>query len=136
MRPCWIRISLALGLAGINMSNALLVSGEPTDVVGIWRGESACATDSPACHDESVVYYIQEVPNRSDLVHVRADKIIDGQAVTMGAAVWQYDRAQATLEWRTARQTWLLKVIAKRLEGTLTLADGTVFRKIALARDK
>lgn len=127
---------MALGLAGINMSNALLVSGEPTDVVGIWRGESACATDSPACHDESVVYYIQEVPNRSDLVHVRADKIIDGQAVTMGTAKWRYDRAHATLEWQTVRQTWLLKVIAKRLEGTLTLGDGTVFRKMTLDKDK
>ncbi len=82
------------------------------------------------------MYYIQEVPNRLDLVLIRADKIIDGQAVTMGTAKWRYDRAHATLEWQTARQTWLLRVTAKRLEGTLRLVDGTVFRKVTLDRDK
>jgi hypothetical protein len=78
-----------------------------------WRG-TACATDAVPCHNrrdyvQTVVYCIREVPNRSGLVLIRADKIIDEQAVTMGTAKWRYDRAHATLEWQTARQTWLLR---------------------------
>jgi len=136
MRLCSIRISFVLGLAGMGLFSAPPISEEATDLVGTWRGESVCATDAPACHNENVVYYIQEVPNRSDLVLIRAEKIIAGQAVTMGTAKWRYERAHSTLEWQTARQTWLLRVTAKRLEGTLRLADGTVFRKMTLDRDK
>ena len=57
---------------------------------------------SPACHNESVVYYIKDVPFRPDAVLIQADKIVDGKAVTMGTGQWHYDRAQHTLEWRYA----------------------------------
>ena len=56
----------------------------------------------PACHNESVVYYIKDVPFRPDAVLIQADKIVDGKAVTMGTGQWHYDRAQHTLEWRYA----------------------------------
>ena len=127
-----LSVVMALGMTGA-LSQRLLAA-EASGVVGTWRGESACATDAPACRNESVVYYIKEVPNRSDLVSIRADKIVDGQSITMGTGEWKYDSSQHTLEWRTARQAWLLKVIGDHIEGTLTLADGTVFRKMKLEK--
>jgi len=105
-------------------------------VAGVWRGESVCATPASACTNETVVYAIKDVPNRADVVMVTASKIVDGAAVTMGSGPWQFDRSSGMLEWRTARQVWRLKVTDDRIEGTLTLADETVFRKVSLKKQK
>ncbi|HLN00832.1 MAG TPA: hypothetical protein VK335_16200 [Bryobacteraceae bacterium] len=113
-----------------------VMAAEGSDVAGTWHGESLCATDALACHNEKVVYYIKEVPDRPDVVTIQADKIIDGKAITMGTGEWQHDRAQHTLEWRSPRQVWLLKINGNRIDGTLMLADKTVFRKMSLTRDE
>jgi hypothetical protein len=123
-------------LFGALALSARLVSAETSNVAGTWRGESACVTDAPACRDESVVYYIKDVPGRPDAVLIQADKIVDGKAITMGTGQWQYDRPQNTLEWRTTRQVWLLKIAGKRIEGTLTLADKTLVRKMTLQKEE
>ena len=137
MYPGSGRVSFAMALAAIGMFGACLRAAEGRiDVVGVWRGESVCASSAGACHNESVVYYVKEVANRPEVVFIQADKIVDGRAVTMGSSEWRYDRAGATLEWRTDRQTWRLKVIGNRMEGTLTMADGTVFRKVTLEKDR
>jgi len=107
-----------------------------SDVVGTWRGSSVCADARPACHDESVVYYIRDVPDHPELVVIRADKIVDGKAITMGTGQWQYSRTRQTLEWRMPQQVWLFTVDGKRIDGTLTLADGTVVRKMSLQKDQ
>ena len=118
------------------MFSARLVSAEASGVAGVWSGESSCVTDAPPCHNERVVYYIKDVTDRADLVLIQADKIVDGKATKMGTGQWHYDRAQRTLEWRTPQQTWLLKVTGNRIEGTLKLADSTVFRKVMLRKDE
>jgi len=118
------------------MFGARLVWAEASGVEGTWRGESVCVTDAPECHNESVIYYIKDVPNWPDLVLIQADKIVNGKAITMGTGEWQYDRSQHALEWRTARQVWLLKITGNRIEGTLTLADRTVFRKMTLDKNE
>jgi hypothetical protein len=112
------------------------VSAETSDVAGIWRGESLCATDAAACKNESVVYYIKDVPGHPDLVFIQADKIVNGKAITMGSGQWQYHRAQQTLQWALPQQVWLLKITGTRIEGTLTRADQTVVRKMTLVKDK
>jgi hypothetical protein len=89
-----------------------------------------------SCRNETVVYYIKNVPDRPDLVIIQADKIVEGKAITMGTGQWQYDRAQHTLEWRMPQQVWLLKVTGNRIDGTLTLSDKTVFRKMTLEKQK
>ena len=109
---------------------------ETSDVAGTWRGRSVCVTHDPACHNEDVIYYIKEMPDRVDAVYVQADKIVNGKAVTMGAGPWQYHPAQRTLEWSTPRQVWLLKISGTRMEGTLTLADKTILRGVKLEKDK
>jgi hypothetical protein len=112
------------------------VAADGAGIAGTWRGESLCATNASACHNEKVVYYIKDVPDRPDVVVIQADKIVDGKAITMGMGEWQHDRAQHTLEWRSPRQVWFLKVTGNRIEGTLTLEDKIVFRKMTLAKDE
>ena len=116
-----------------------ILAASPSDTPGIagtWRGRSVCVTDAATCHNEEVIYYIKEVPDRADVVFIQADKLVDGKAVTMGAGEWQHDRKQQTLEWSTPKQVWLLKIAGDRIEGTLTLADKTIFRKMTLKKDK
>ena len=95
-----------------------------------------CSVRAAMAAGESVVYYIKDVPDRPDLVQIQADKIVDGKAITMGTGPWQYDRPQQTLELRSPQRVWVLKITANRMEGTLTLADKTVFRKLTLFKDK
>jgi hypothetical protein len=130
------RPGAALALASFGLCGAFTAGAESSGVAGTWRGESLCATDAPACHNEKVVYYIKDVPERPDSVVIQADKIVDGKAMTMGTGPWQYDRAHQTLEFRMPERVWLLTVTGMRIEGTLKLADGTLFRRMTLQKDQ
>jgi hypothetical protein len=131
-----VRVCVVLVLGAIRVLSACVIAEETSGVAGTWRGESACVTDAAACHNEKVVYHIKAVPNRSDVVLIQADKIVDGKAITMGTGQWQHDRVRQTLEWSMPQQVWLLKITGSRIEGTLRLADGTVLRKMTLDKDK
>ena len=124
---------MAGGLVTLGTSPA---SAETSSPVGTWRGDSVCATDASACHNEQVVYYIKDVPNSPNLVSIQADKIVGGKPITMGAGEWQYDRVRSTLEWRMPKQAWLLNIAGSRMEGTLKHSDGTVLRKMILEKDQ
>lgn len=113
-----------------------LALADTSGLVGTWRGNSVCATEASACHNERVVYYIKDVPNRPDVVVIQADKIVDGKTVTMGTGEWRFDRDRSTLEWKMPQQVWLLNVTGSRMEGTLKLADGTVLRNMTLEKDR
>ena len=115
---------------------SVCVGAEASSVAGTWRGQSICATDNPVCQNETVVYYIKDVPDRPDLVFIQADKIVNSKAITMGSGQWRQDRAQHTLEWRMPQRVWLLKIAGNRIEGTLTLADKSVVRKMTLSKDE
>lgn len=123
-------------LALTALSAAVVFSAETGGIAGTWRGRSTCTTDASACHDESVVYSIKEIPDRTDAVLIRADKIVDGRPITMGSGEWRYDRSRGIAEWRSPRQTWLLKVAGTHIDGTLTMVDGTLFRKMSLDKDR
>jgi hypothetical protein len=113
----------------------LLLSIATTPPTGVWRGESICTTAASACTNEKVIYYIDPVPNRSDMVQIRADKIVDGKAVTMGTSQWQYDSEKGTLTWETAGRVWRLAVNGNRIDGTLTVPPATLFRRVRLQKD-
>jgi len=103
-------------------------------MAGVWRGDSVCATDAPSCRNETVVYYIKSVPDKPQVMFVQADKIVGGKAITMGAGEWECDATGKTLTLRTEERSWRLQFAQDQIEGVLTLADGTVFRKMTLKR--
>ena len=49
-----------------------------------------------------MMYYIEAIPDKPDSMFIRADKIADGKAITMGSGPWQYDRANPYLAIRAA----------------------------------
>jgi len=126
-------VSVALGSTNLFPATT---DPEIAALTGTWRGQSICATDAPACHNETVVCYIKQIPNRTDVVFIQADKLVDGKAITMGAGEWQYRATQRSLELKMPRQVWLLNISGNRIEGTLTLADKTIFRRMTLSKDQ
>ena len=113
----------------------LHLSGAVDSPVGVWRGESVCVGDSSSCKDEKVVYYIEAVADKPNAMFIRADKIVDGKAITMGSGPWEFNRAKHTLSWETPQRVWLLTINGKRMEGTLTLPGNIVVRRMTLTKD-
>ena len=125
------RIILAL-LVGV----CLRISAATDSPMGVWRGDSLCTTDAPACKNEKVVYYIEAVADKPGYVSIRADKIVDGKASTMGISEWEYNQAKQTLSWQANQRLWLLTINGKRMEGTLTVPGNVIFRRVTLKKDE
>lgn len=104
--------------------------------VGRWWGESRCQTDAPACHNEQVVYSIETIPSRPDQLSIRADKIVDAAAITMGSGAWAYDERRQTLSFESGGRIWLLSICGDRIEGTLTVNGSGLFRTVTLMRER
>ena len=136
MQMRFVYLSVTLMFAAFGMLSTRLALAETSGVAGTWRGDSICATEASACHNERVVYYMKDVPNSPNLVSIQADKIADDKAITMGTGDWQYDRVRSTLEWRMPKQVWLLNIGGSRMQGTLKHPDGTVLRKMILENDQ
>ena len=52
----------------------------------------------------------------------------------MGSGPWQYDRVKHTLRMESQQRVWLLTIDGQRIEGTLTVTDDVVFRRLTLAK--
>ncbi len=128
-------MSIARAPVVLILCAAGLWAGESASPVGTWRGESKCQTDAPACHDEQVVYTISVIPDRVDAYLVRADKVVDGQVITMGQGPWAWDAKQQTLTFGPSERVWRMTEHGDRMDAVLTLADGSVFRRMSLTRD-
>jgi hypothetical protein len=86
--------SLNYPIAALLIGLCLSANGaEANSPLGVWRGESLCTT-AAASHDEKVVYYIDAVRDKPDSVFIRADKIVEGKAITMGSWPWRYNRGE------------------------------------------
>jgi hypothetical protein len=101
-----VYLSAALILSVMGMLNERLYCAEVSDLTGTWRGASICGAGLPACRDEHVVYYLKPVPNKRNVVFIQSDKIVNGEAVTMGSGEWDYDPVDGTLEWKMPQQAW------------------------------
>ena len=123
--------------------------GEERKLAGTWRGDSLCVekgdgdVKSPlqslgwrntACHDEVAVYRIAAIPGKPGYLMVSGGKVVDGKEIVMGTGEWRYDSTKRTLSVELPRGVITLKADGDRLEGTFTLPDKTVLRRITLKR--
>jgi hypothetical protein len=109
-------------------------------LVGNWLGESLCAGDHPACHDEKVVYRIALSPGDGDTVIITMDKIVAGKPDTMAVLNFKYDREQGTLVNEFTRRTthgrWEFTVQGNKITGTLLiLPEKTVARRVQVTKE-
>jgi hypothetical protein len=103
--------------------------------LGKWRGDSSCVARNTACHDETVVYRLSRLLNKPGYVSVRADKIVNGNAINMGTLEFRHHPTQQMLVCEYSQGVWRLKLNGERMEGRLTLQDGTEFRRVTLQRE-
>jgi hypothetical protein len=108
--------------------------------IGTWHGTSTCTVKPSSCNDETVVYHVTRAAGggaSSNAVSVQADKIVDGKALDMGTLDCTWDGAGRVLACTIPKKgTFRFQIDAddKKLTGTLTLTDGTLFRKIVAER--
>jgi hypothetical protein len=110
--------------------------GAQSQIAGTWRGNSECSLKNSACHDETNVYRFSEIPARPDWFSGAGSKIVDGKEISMGTLDWHYNAAGNTLESDNTNAVLRLVVAGDKMEGTLLLPDGTVYRRIHLTKSK
>jgi hypothetical protein len=104
-------------------------------LVGDWKGKSLVVAKNTAAKDEVVVWHVARGGKPGKVV-VTADKIVDGKVITMGTLEFEYDKAQKTIVNERQGRVWRLTVKGNTMEGTLTEADQTVFRRVSLERSE
>lgn len=110
-------------------------ANQPNTAVGTWRGESKCMVTPSACRDEHSVYRIAAVAQSPTKVTLTANKLVDGREVSMGTSECSFSRETHALTCPLPDGKAIhFELKGDSLNGTMTLSDGTVWRKIALRR--
>jgi hypothetical protein len=118
----------------LSMLTSTLARSQATPA-GDWRGMSICQVKPSACNDEDSLYHFRAVANRTDAYELQADKIVDGKPVTMGLLRCSYNASrQLSCPLEGNRATLLFELNGDLMQGTMTLADGTLWRKLTLRR--
>jgi len=101
--------------------------------VGIWRGESRCVVKPSACNDETALYRI--AAKAADRVVVSAGKLVNGREASMGSSECSYLVKTHLIDCSLPNGSSVhLEVKGDTIEGTYTLRDGSLWRKISLHR--
>jgi hypothetical protein len=111
-------------------------AGEERKLAGTWRGDSLCVEKGTACHDEIAVYRIAAIPGKPGYLLVTGGKVVDGKEIVMGSGEWRYDGTKRTLTVDLPRGVITLKADGDKLEGTFTLPDKIIFRRITLKKSE
>jgi hypothetical protein len=123
---CTVAAALVTAFSG------LAVRGGGID--GKWRGRSICVIKDSPCHDEQVVYIVSK-PDSAGNLKIQMDKVIDGNRKLMGTLNCSFDRAASTITCPMTDKEWKFVVSDKKMEGTLTLSDGRLYRTISVTKD-
>ena len=122
-------------VAQILPGKAQIVSAQ-SQISGTWRGNSECVLKNSPCHDETNVYRFSEVAARSGWFSGSGSKVINDKEISMGTLDWQYDAKNHILESNNPHGVFRFVVHDDKMEGTLLLPDGTVYRRIHLTKEK
>ncbi len=117
---------VAIVLATTTASDAL---------VGDWRGNSICVVRPSSCVDEKALYHVKKLgqPGRYSM---QANKIVNDEPVNMGTTDCVFASEKQTLTCELPKGVIHLTLDGTRLEGTMHLADGTLWRNISLSKDQ
>jgi hypothetical protein len=103
-------------------------------IEGKWHGTSICTIRDSPCHDEQVVYVVSK-PDSSGRHKIQMDKIVNGQRELMGTLDCVYDQTASVTVCDMQKGVWRFTVTNTKMVGTLTLADGRLYRNISVSRD-
>ena len=75
------------------------------------------------------------IPGKPGWLSGIGSKIVGDKEVAMGALEWNYDADRHTLKSENSGGTFRLIVDGRKIEGSLSLADNTVYRRIHLEKE-
>jgi hypothetical protein len=124
----------ASGIAsrGQNPSSTAGSADADSRIAGTWRGNSVCMVKNSPCHDEVNVYHFSKLAGKPSSFSATASKIVDAKEIVMGTGEWTYDAGKQMLECKAPAIRLVLD--RNKMEGSLTLPDGTVYRHISLKK--
>lgn len=115
---------------------AAVFGGETSsDILGVWRGESICVDReiAPACKDEVLIFEFTPESGKPGEVHLKADKIVNGERMAMGEMTFhRTEKGAWESEFKNARFHGVraYTVSGDELKGTLTdVPTGKLIRK-------
>ncbi|HET6763041.1 MAG TPA: hypothetical protein VFH27_05195 [Longimicrobiaceae bacterium] len=131
-----------LALAAAPASAQASGGGPPASLVGAWRGTSICTpVGKPACHDETVVYYMRPAPGQAahaapggERLTWVANKIVNGKEEEMGELACAYVRRTGVVTCPMRGWMWRLRAQGTSMTGTLVSPQGVVWRHVRVAR--
>ena len=127
---------IAFLITALLYSTVTRAADDESSIVGIWRGDSICVLKNTACHDEVAVYRVSAIPGKHGHVYVSGGKVVDGREVVMGSGEWRYDESTRTLSTELPQGDIILVANGDQMQGTFTLHDKTVLRRITLRRER
>jgi hypothetical protein len=133
---------LALFAMILNIRGADQAYGQPgyqnlagdSGPLGDWRGQSICVVRESACHDEDSLYHVTKLPDKPGWYSIKLDKIVEGKPVTMGTMDCAYGVGKQTLTCEFPRGVMRFTIAGDKMIGTMTLPDGTLWRKLSLKK--
>jgi hypothetical protein len=128
-------LALTGGWSCLSQSSSPRSGGEEvaSKIPGVWRGNSVCMVKGRPCHDEVNVYRFSSVAGRPNAFSVTASKVVDGKEIVMGSGEWTYDPGNHLVESKAPAIR--LTIAGDKMEGALSLADGTVYRRVHLKKE-
>jgi len=120
---------------GQNSGRVANQGGEPK-IAGVWRGNSVCQVKDSPCRNETNVYRITAIAGKASAYSVEGFRVVDGKEIGMGSSEWHYDPAKHEFDSSMPAATLRFTVDGDKMDGTLTLLQGTVYRKIHLVKGK
>ena len=127
-------IALSLFSARQHAAAQTKTSDEFAAVLGEWRGESICLARKPICKDEKVIYRIRRSAEDPSRISVIADKIVDEHPVYMGTLACDYEKIKQVLSCEMPQGVWKFTVAGMKMQGTLTLNDKTLARRVSVEK--
>jgi hypothetical protein len=88
---------------------------------------------SSPCRAEVNVYRFSKLAGRPNSFSVTASKVVDGKEIVMGTGEWGYLPEKRVVESKTPEIR--LTIEGVKMEGVLTLPDGTPYRRILLKKE-
>jgi hypothetical protein len=126
-------LTVSTELSGKRQSD---VSDNLSTIVGDWRGESACVVRASGCRDEDSEYHFSRRQGKPGWLSLTGAKIVDGKPVTMGTLDCNFDLNTREMQCDLPSGVFRFEVKGDRLEGNMTLKDGTLWRRLSLRKVK
>ena len=110
-------------------------SDQRNSAVGTWRGPSTCVVTASSCRDEDSLYRIVAVAGSQTKMNLTGNKVVDGREINMGTSECSFSSDTQVLKCPLPNGSAIrFELKGDSLSGTMTLSDGTEWRKIALRR--